>query len=131
MSNDIAAKLELVDLDDFLRRLSAMGPRAEQAAVDGLQEVTEEIFRQSQAECVVRTGILRASAIIDKARRLPGGIQSAIRYTRTYAFRIHETPDGAFKTPRIHGKWKYLADPIARNQSNILATVGKKVKAAL
>ena len=127
----IAAKLEVFGVKQVMANLDKAGRDLVNAAVAGVQETTENAFNQSQAEVVVDKGPLRASAILVAAKKIGNRIESSIRYTRKYAYQIHETPPGAFNTPRKHGKWRYLADPIEQHAPGLINNVAAHIARAL
>ena len=127
----IAAQLEIKGLKNVLNNMDKAGKDVINAVFGGVDQTNEEVFNASQAEVVVDKGLLRASAIIEPAKRVGRTVVASIRYTRKYAFEIHETPPGTFNKPRKHGKWRYLADPIEQHAPALIDNVANHIKRVL
>jgi len=121
------ARFEVVDVTDFFRRLGTLEAATRIQIIKGLQDHTEEVFRQSQEQVPVKTGALRASAILEPARAEGNTFVSGIRYTRDYALRVHENRFINYK----HGKAGFLSDPINEQAPELLNRIGKRIKEIL
>lgn len=125
----VSATIGVVDTKEFFRKLGKLTRAVEARVVEGLQDHADEIFRQSQAQVPVLTGVLRASAIPPVAKKEIGSdsFSAEIRYTRDYALEVHEKTFVKHKT----GKAKYLSDPISNEAPKMLDRIGAKVRKAL
>lgn len=91
-------------------------------AEQGMNEFTGIVFARSQELVPVQTGLLRATAIWERAKWVGKSLISLIRYTRLYAFLQHERP---FK--HVHGQWKYLQTSVEENSNKMAEVVGARI----
>ena len=106
----------------------------EQVGKSALTEVAQAIMQESkQLEVPVDTGSLMSTAHIyepvieGKKVRVRMGYAGpkdmmnpkTKKMVSTYALRVHENPPGV--QPHIHGKWKFLEDPVRRYTDKMLS----------
>jgi hypothetical protein len=96
-----------------------------------MEEVSQEIFNESQAQVPVRTGVLKASGHVDPPSILGNDIEVNIGYggaAAQYALFVHENLQ-AHHTPPT--KAKYLEDPMADALSRLSARLQDRMEGAI
>jgi len=120
---------DLVRIDFKVEGIAELKKKLDNAALavrvkaeQGMNEFTGIVFTRSQELVPVKTGVLRATAIWERAKWVGKSIVSLIRYTRHYAFLQHEKPFN-----HVHGQWKYLQTAVEENSDKMAQIVGARI----
>ena len=118
--------VRLTGVREAKQALRDMGARRAKLVDDGLYEVALEIMADSKAHYVpVDTGTLRDSGVVER-RGTPEGDVIVLRYTASYALRVHENPRAGQR--RGHGQWRFLATPYEKAVSRLLARLVRAIR---
>jgi len=86
------------------------------------------IMNESQDECPVEFGILKASGYVEDPQIIGGNASVKLGYSAEYAIYVHENLSAYHAPPT---KAKFLEDPVRRSMPGFANRVGERLKGFL